>query len=370
MTNFILNLSQQGANYSQAVLSGVSRHGRVGHGNTNIQQYATVSGNYDIAATYCEPDSGPAGTLQVLTHGIGFDRSYWDLPFNNYNYSYVNEAVDQYGYSTFSWDRLGIGMSSHGDPLSEIQALLEVDALRALTVGLRAGSIAGISTAYSTVLHVGHSFGSQHSYALTAMYPNLSDGLGLTGFSQNGSFAAFFLLGSNWIEANEVAALASYPDGYFAANAPTGVQIDFFAPGDFDPAILTYAFNNGQPVTVGELLTFGGETGSVNPFAGPVHIVTGERDIPYCGGNCLAPPTGYPNIPSTSQQYFPNAQDFQVTISKYTTVFCKAYAHSANHFNHSPRRRPRPQSRIHLATNIREHPRLLRPERSWSRGQW
>lgn len=147
VTNFILNLNQQGHNYSQATLDG----------------YKTVSGNYHIAATYCTPDSGPADVLQVLTHGIGFDRSYWNIPLDNYNYSYVNEAVDQYGYSTFTWDRLGIGMSSHGNPLTEIQALLEVDALKELTLMLRKGSIKGISTAYDTVVHVGHSFGSEHS---------------------------------------------------------------------------------------------------------------------------------------------------------------------------------------------------------------
>ena len=156
----------------------------------------------------------------------------------------------------------------------------------------------------------------QHSYALTAMYPDLSDGLALTGFSQNGSFVGFFELGSNFIEANEYAALSAYPVGYFAGGSQQAVQIDFFAPGQFDPAVLTYAYNNGQPVTVGELLTIGGETGSPNPFAGPVHIITGERDIPYCGGNCLAAPTGYPNIPSTSQQFFTDASDFTVTISK------------------------------------------------------
>lgn len=89
----------------------------------------------------------------------------------------------------------------------------------------------------------------------------------------------------------------------------------FSAPGDFSPQILKYAYKHGQPVTIGELLTQGGETGSINHFAGPVHIVTGERDIPFCGGNCLAAPTGYPNIPSTSKQYLPNAKPFEVTIS-------------------------------------------------------
>ena len=87
------------------------------------------------------------------------------------------------------------------------------------------------------------------------MYPDISDGIGLTGFSQNGSFVPFFLLGGNFIEANNVAAFSSLPDGYLAAGDKSAVQTNFFAPGDFDPAILTYAYKTGQPVTVGELLT-------------------------------------------------------------------------------------------------------------------
>ena len=141
----MLNLTRQGTNYTASVLEG----------------YQTVSGNYSIAATYCHPDSGPSNVVQVLTHGIGFDRSYWDLSFHNYNYSYVKTAVDEYGYSTFSWDRLGVGASSHGEPVNEIQALLEVDALRVLTNDLRNGTIPGVSHKFCKALHVGHSFGSE-----------------------------------------------------------------------------------------------------------------------------------------------------------------------------------------------------------------
>ena len=266
-------------------------------------------------ATYCEPDSGPADTLQILTHGIGFDRTYWDSPVENYNYSYVNEAVDQYGYSTFAWDRLGIAESQDGlNPLTEVQTALEVEALYALTKKLRNGRVNGISCTFKKVVHIGHSYGSQHTYAVTAKYPHISDGICLTGFSQNGSFVADFLLGGDFIEANGVKAFSSLPDGYFASATESAVHVNFFSPGDFLPAVLAYAFKNGQPVTVGELLTFGGETATTNTFAGPVHIVTGERDIPYCGGNCLAAPTGYSSIPETSKQYLPNAQNFEVTI--------------------------------------------------------
>jgi len=262
-TNFILNLSRQGHNYTNEVTTG----------------FNTVSGSYNIAATYCEPDAGPAKTVQLLTHGIGFDRSYWDFSYANYNYSYVREAVDQYGYSTFSWDRLGIGMSSHGDPVSEIQLPLEVAALRALTIGLRNGTISGISTPYNKVVHVGHSFGSSQTYALTAMYPSLSDGAVLTGFSNNGTFAAFFELGSDFVIANTNPALASYATGYLAPASATGVQIDFFAPGDFDPAVLATAYATGQPVTPGELLTLAGLSASVNTFPKPVLVITGGKSL-------------------------------------------------------------------------------------------
>lgn len=273
-----------------------------------IEQYATVSGTYDLATTYCAPAGGAPDVVQLLTHGIGFDRSYWDVPYNNYNYSYSNVAVDHYGYSTFSWDRLGIGMSQHGEPVNEIQAFLEVEALKALTDKLRAGSIPG-APSFKKVVHVGHSFGSEHTYLLTAKYPGSSDGIALTGFSQNGSFVPFFELGGNF-----VGGVKGYVNGYLGAGDQSGVQTNFFSPGDFDPNILPFAFNTGQPVTIGELLTIGGETGTPNTFPGPVFIITGERDVPYCGGNCLAPPTGYPNIPSTSKKYFPDASKFEVYI--------------------------------------------------------
>ena len=60
---FSLNDSRQGHNYTMEALAG----------------YNTVSGNYEIAASYCHPDKGPSNVVQVLTHGIGFDRRYKTL---------------------------------------------------------------------------------------------------------------------------------------------------------------------------------------------------------------------------------------------------------------------------------------------------
>ena len=111
-------------------------------------------------------------TVQVLTHGIGFDKTleavcfplqkvylclirYWDISYNNFDYSYIDVATDTYQYYTLSYDRLGIGNSSHGDPLNEIQASLEVAALAELKIMLRNGTFPGINQTFSKVTHVG-----------------------------------------------------------------------------------------------------------------------------------------------------------------------------------------------------------------------
>lgn len=163
------------------------------------------------------------------------------------------------------------------DPVNEGQLWLEVAALKALTEGLRYQKIEGCSGEFDKIVHVGHSFGSSQTYTLTAMYPDISDGIVLTGFSQNGTFAAFFELGSNFIIANQVSALSKYPTGYLAPASVQGVQIDFFAPGDFDSNVLQTAYMTGQPVTPGELLTLTGATAKPNTFAGPSLVITGGK---------------------------------------------------------------------------------------------
>ncbi|KIW13126.1 hypothetical protein PV08_08313 [Exophiala spinifera] len=305
VTNFLLGGAMPGVNATQEALT----------------SYATVSGTYELAATYCVPDSVPESgskTLQILTHGIGFDRSYWDLPFNDYNYSYVETAVDQYGYSTLSWDRLGIGASSHGDPLSVVQAPLEIAALKALTRLAWSGSVPGVSTKFDKIVHVGHSFGSIQTYALARDEPELSSGIVLTGFSATGAYIPYFLLGGNLISAADVPSFATtYGAGYLVPGDASGVHTNFLAPGQFDPEILDFAFATGQPVSVGELLTVGSASAGVNSFAGPVLVISGERDLVFCGGNCLPPTSsgnGTVNLIAEVQGAFPGAKPFDAFV--------------------------------------------------------
>ena len=60
-TGFILNMTQQGRNFTDVVLTG----------------YNTTTGTYNISTQFCMPDNSNSTnpTVQVLTHGIGFDKT-------------------------------------------------------------------------------------------------------------------------------------------------------------------------------------------------------------------------------------------------------------------------------------------------------
>lgn len=67
--------------------------------------------NQHISGTLCLPTAA-LGTqkIDVLVHGITYDRTYWDSPFSS-SYSYVDRTLQQ-GRATFALDRIGSGKSS------------------------------------------------------------------------------------------------------------------------------------------------------------------------------------------------------------------------------------------------------------------
>ncbi|CAM1505140.1 Fc.00g107770.m01.CDS01 [Cosmosporella sp. VM-42] len=302
VSNLFLNIARQGSNYPASIQKGTAR----------------ISGNYKLAATYCEPDSGPGSELQILTHGAGFDRSYWDFSHNHYNYSYVEKAVDEHGYSTFTWDRLGIGHSSKGDPVQEIQAFLEVAALHELSSQLRQGKLKGVSAKFDKILHVGHSFGSVLTYTLANMAPELTDAIVLTGFSQVFNFIPLFAVGNNFVPAKDIRAIANqYPKGYVATEDSVGWHLAFFSEGDFDPEVLDIVAKTGQPAAPGELLTVGATVMTESAYTGRVLVITGEKDLPFCGGDCYSTAAIGEDLPSlldVSKKYFPHASCFNATV--------------------------------------------------------
>lgn len=72
------------------------------------------TGSYTISATFCSPrddDAPKKDTILLLSHGVNFDRSYWNPGIHPEKYSFVDFAIGK-GYSTFFYDRLGVGEST------------------------------------------------------------------------------------------------------------------------------------------------------------------------------------------------------------------------------------------------------------------
>ncbi|KAF1356298.1 hypothetical protein BDV97DRAFT_386155 [Delphinella strobiligena] len=267
-----------------------------------------VSGSYNISATLCMPGTGLNGTtVQFLTHGIGFDRYYWDFAPG---YSYVDVAAAN-GYASFFYDRLGVGKSSKPDGLNVVQAPLEVEIANDLAGKLRDGNFSGV--AFKNVIGAGHSFGSIITEAITADYPSTFDAAVLTGFSMNQTAVPIFLAALNLDIAalNQPYRFSGLNTSYMVSNAAQSNQIAFFRAPGFDPNILSLAEATKGTVTIGEFFSLNAVSSVSKNFTGPVTVVNGAQDLPFCSGNCSYPTNQaaialtalYPMAKNTSSTY-------------------------------------------------------------------
>ncbi|OCT52486.1 hypothetical protein CLCR_10360 [Cladophialophora carrionii] len=254
----------------------------------------TLTKTFNISAEYCTPATpGPrASTLQILSHGLGFNRSYWDfyLPSkrNDAQYSYINSATGA-GYSTLSYNRLGIEPSTIADPYTEIQGFVEVAVLVGLTTLVRAGNVTQVPVPQK-VIHVGHSWGSELSVGLAAVAPGLSDGVVLTGYSALSQYTAFFIANTAFRLANQNQPRrfppSRYSSGFLTWPDKSGNQFSFLEYPYFDPAVLDRAEATKYPFTVGEFLSASTLPVAAPSFPGPVLYVAAQSDLIFCASNC------------------------------------------------------------------------------------
>ena len=272
----------------------------------------SINGSFLIGASLCTPSNNtkPKG-VQLLTHGVGFDRYYWDFAPG---YSYVDVAAEN-GYASFFYDRLGVGKSNKSDPLNVVQSPIEVEIARELGTMLRNGTFAQQS--FSKVVGVGHSFGSIISQAVTSLYPAVFDAAILTGFSLNQTAVPTFVSAANLQIASQNSPFRfSNPainNGYLVSAEAIANQIQFFRAPNFDPLILAEADANKGTVTIGEFFSLSAVTAPAKNFTGPVAVVNGDNDLPFCFGNCSYPtnqaalvfPALYPNTNKTGTLLVP-----------------------------------------------------------------
>ncbi|KAH7407607.1 Alpha/Beta hydrolase protein [Cadophora sp. MPI-SDFR-AT-0126] len=267
--------------------------------------------SYKIAATICSPckSTRKEKTLLLASHGLGYDRRYWDSGMESANYSFVDFAVAQ-GYSVLFYDRLGTGKSSKVSGYDEPQSTAQLAILQQLTSLVRAGHYTGSFGAPSKVVHVGHSYGSLISNGLIATTPGLSDGAILTGIAYRPNSGAFLKAWGFRIAAHQ--APGKWPgldNNYVTGVDAAGNAAAFLHGNSFSKEMAWYAESIKQPVASVELLTFTAVQQKATKFTKPLMVIAGEFDSAMCDGNCtgvLAPPV--------LSDYFPNVTDFQAIV--------------------------------------------------------
>ncbi|KAK3117589.1 hypothetical protein LTR53_000914 [Teratosphaeriaceae sp. CCFEE 6253] len=284
-----------------------------------------ITETFSISADYCTP-ARPRHTspvdVQVLTHGLGFDKSYWDFGGASSQYNYIRTATAA-GFATLSYDRIGNGHSSIVDPYAIQQLQIELAVLEALTTKLREGMLAScVPKPTGKVLHVGHSYGSILSHALVAAAPALSDGIVLTGYSTSAAFQGEFLINTGFHLARE-----NQPERF--GNCSTGSltwpdelanQFSFLTYPYFDPAVLAYTEAHKYPFSLGEILTGSVMSFNASAFTGPVLMISGDTDLIFCGSDCVG-------ILEQAAPLFAAAEPFETYIQRNT-------GHGMNlHFN-------------------------------------
>lgn len=184
---------------------------------------------FAIDVTLCTPPNATSLsplTLQVLTHGTGSDKSYWDIAPG---YSYVDAAAKA-GYATLAYNRLGVGASDHPDPIQTVQTTVDIEILQGVIEAVKAGA------PISRVIGVGHSYGSIVQLAHNAKYPNATAAAVLTGFVNNLVNLPGTALANNPTIAaiNEPERFQNLPNGYVVHDTPKSVQLPFFRWPFFD----------------------------------------------------------------------------------------------------------------------------------------
>ena len=294
---------------------------------------STIRGTFQIEVTLCFPadsiDNSKVDTVQILTHGIGLDKSYWDIAPG---YSYVNAAASA-GYATLAYNRLGVGNSDHPDPINVVQSFTDVEILHGLTQLLRKGTLG--SGPFKNIVGVGHSYGSIVELAQTAKYPTDVDAVVLTSFVNQLVYLPQTVIANNPAIANinDPTRFGRLPNGYLVHDTPISVQLPFFRFPYFDPNSKSfcpnYPYNDSitrlvfanqyaakQTYSFGQQFTLPGIYSAAGAFKGPVDVVIGQYDFPFCLAACDKPtdqaaatiPALYPAAAVGSQHFIvPNS---------------------------------------------------------------
>jgi pimeloyl-ACP methyl ester carboxylesterase len=239
------------------------------------------SPQYKIYGQLCSKLPIEGRTVQVLVSGLTYNHSYWDFPYQQERYSYVN-AITRAGYATFNIDRIGLGKSSR-PPADQVNLQSNTYVLAQINQALRNGAIEGVR--FDRIINVGHSYGSFGPVIYAASQYGGVDGVILTGFLHNLKldYAQFALNSFYSAQLDPKFSGQNIPDNYQTTIPGTRGEL-FYNQQNVDPQVVTLDEQLKDTVTTSEIdseidAVLSDTSKNINV---PVLLVIGQQDNPFC----------------------------------------------------------------------------------------
>jgi pimeloyl-ACP methyl ester carboxylesterase len=262
----------------------------------------------------CYRGNRPPSTIQLLVSGITYTHLYWDFPYGDGYYSYVDAATAD-GYATFDVDRIGQGLSSH-----PVSSALTIDAnavsLHDVVTALRGGVVDGYR--FSRVIWVGHSAGSIIGWDEIARYHDVDAAI-LTGVSHAINLPNAIQLSEDLYPAvdDPLFADSGLDDGYLTTQP--GTRSAFYAAATADPHVVALDEATKGTVTTAEsateqsILMQPPDQALSQQVTVPVLVIDGQDDGIYCQGVTVF--TCDPaSVLAYESQFYPPQAHLQVAI--------------------------------------------------------
>jgi pimeloyl-ACP methyl ester carboxylesterase len=263
----------------------------------------------------CYRGNHEPATVQLLVHGITYNHLYWNFPYGNGYYSYVDAATAA-GYATFDIDRVGDGNSSH-PPSASLDVTAGAVTLHDAVTALRSGTVDG--HAFRHVIMVGHSLGSIEAWIEAARYHDV-DAIIVTGALHAASPNVPALARDFYPASDDPAFAGSGLDPGYLTSLPGTRESLFYNPATASPAVVATDEAGKDTTTLAELassLALISEPPAQQPSSHitvPVLSVVGEDDQLFCTGvtvyNCASPAS----VQSFEAQYYPPAAHLKVLV--------------------------------------------------------
>ncbi len=272
--------------------------------------------NQTMWGQLCYRGSREPDTVQLLVHGATYNHLYWNFPYGNGYYSYVDAATAA-GYATFDIDRIGDGNSSH-PPSSEVTLTAGAVALHDAVTALRTGAVDG--HAFQHVIMVGHSLGSLEAWIEAGTYHDV-DAVIITGALHALNPDAATLVATDFYPAVDDPKFAGsgLDDGYLTTVPGTRESL-FYDPATANPAVVALDEANKDTATVAEVddtVALLSEPAAEQPsyqINVPVLVVVGADDNIFCTGVTVYNCASAASVQSFESQYYSPAAHLKVVV--------------------------------------------------------